>query len=501
MNDPSFRKNKFENIHNIFVTQYDKLVKQPDSLDNSIMTFQLQNLINEYKYHPYVFPITHQRGWHLWIDDHDQIPLVDFIRGVEDAIYNMRIGIALARTHHKIVLKSIIKQCIRQQKKYKNNIQVKNTFTSLLNFLRSEYLPCCRSSIGTESDEEYMHYIKTEVTIIENAQCLYNLGMQQLSNTMNNIKKLLNGTNYKKYYKANRSNIKKTYVKDVTDNINKTHINIGNDLYVVRSNKTFTTHRVDVPFKLKFISDKYAAIASYHMNQDGIGVATFNTKRKQSHSTLNTIIAHEIYPGHHFEICNNNKLWYGTNLWLLTHFYGYIEGWALYVEELWSNTDDKHQQLGRLFMEALRDIRIIVDSGIHSHKCGKWTYLECMKFIRTGIFRGVYIVDNFKGLTMTNNNIHSEILSMSVRPAYGMCYKIGKIYFTKEKKKQMENGYTEQTIHDRFLSRRIPLDLLCKLFEPEYKPNVEMTDTDLITKMTPTNTRILSQNYSNCCGH
>ncbi len=82
------------------------------------------------------------------------------------------------------------------------------------------------------------------------------------------------------------------------------------------------------------------------------------------------IAYHEGVPGHHMQLSVQQQLT-GLPKFRLhgLGFNAYIEGWALYAEELGKEVgfyNDPVSDYGRLSSELFRAVRLVVDTGIHS---------------------------------------------------------------------------------------------------------------------------------------
>ncbi|MDX1469746.1 MAG: DUF885 domain-containing protein, partial [Acidimicrobiia bacterium] len=104
---------------------------------------------------------------------------------------------------------------------------------------------------------------------------------------------------------------------------------------------------------------------------------------QQSLLSVPTINYHEAVPGHHTQIGIAQSLDLPTFQNFVTHN-GYVEGWALYAERLAYEAgmyeDDPYGNIGRLQLELLRAVRLVVDTGIHHFG---WSSLEARAYMNT----------------------------------------------------------------------------------------------------------------------
>jgi uncharacterized protein (DUF885 family) len=110
-----------------------------------------------------------------------------------------------------------------------------------------------------------------------------------------------------------------------------------------------------------------------------------------------TITYHETIPGHYFQISIMQEL----DLPLFRNvvlFNGYAEGWGMYAEQLaWElglYEDSPYGNIGRLQLELLRAVYLVVDTGIHAKK---WTRNRAKQYMEDtfGLDMYSYLVDRF----------------------------------------------------------------------------------------------------------
>lgn len=496
MNDASLSMDEYNQMRDKFEVAFGMLDGKKASIGVETMKYKLRALVDEAKCRTYFFPVTHHRGWHLWIDNVRPVPVRDFVKGVNTAIDNMRLGIASGKTHHLKVVKIILTQCKSQMLKYSVSSRVVDAYKKLTNFLEKEYSPHCRSKIGwscmTSDDDEYETYIRNTLGISMDAVSIFREGVYQLEKTISKIILLVKDEDYLKHLKKNYpSKPVKHWIKD--------HI-IFQKKYIVNHDKHFTSVSTKTPFEVNIVEDKHMSVARYTLKDHG-GVMDVNMTCSYPACIAPSLFAHEVCPGHHLEVCHNTEKWAGSDQLLLSYFAGYVEGWAFYSEEHWCKNMTERSKVGQLFMEAVRDLRLILDTGIHSKRCGQWTMTECTKFMSTGIFRGLRLVDKFKGLGLNKQAMRAEVVNMSVKPGYVLSYKIGKLHFDKVYERAKEAGYSRTEIHDRFLSRRVPLNLLERLFEKkpmELKIPDNSLTLDLSNSLSPVQKQMFFHQLSSC---
>jgi uncharacterized protein (DUF885 family) len=164
------------------------------------------------------------------------------------------------------------------------------------------------------------------------------------------------------------------------------------------------------------------------------------------------IAYHEGVPGHHMQLSVQQQLT-GLPKFRLhgLGFNAYIEGWALYAEQLGKEVglyQDPVSDYGRLSSELFRAVRLVVDTGIHSQG---WTRDQVVDFMR-------------KSGAVDEPTIQSETDRYIAWPAQALSYKLGqlKILELRERaRKELGTKFDLRTFHDEMLNGgTLPLDLL-----------------------------------------
>jgi len=211
------------------------------------------------------------------------------------------------------------------------------------------------------------------------------------------------------------------------------------------------------PVTVEAIPDFQAAMATHYQTgtPDGkrpgrIVVATANFAQRTLIDDEATAY-HEGIPGHHMQLSVAQKL---TNLPKFrqhSHNSGYIEGWALYAEQLGKEVgfyQDPVSDYGRLSSELFRAVRLVVDTGIHSMG---WSRDQVVAFFR-------------QSAAVDEPTIQAETDRYIAWPAQALSYKLGQLKFRELRdraQKELGPKFDIRSFHDEMLSGGVlPLDLL-----------------------------------------
>ncbi|MGH9444025.1 MAG: DUF885 domain-containing protein [Thermoanaerobaculia bacterium] len=183
------------------------------------------------------------------------------------------------------------------------------------------------------------------------------------------------------------------------------------------------------------------------------GTVNVNTGDFAKRTTINveTTAYHEGVPGHHMQIAIAQELptippfrQQGGNT-------AYIEGWALYAEDLGRDAgffQDPYQLYGHYQDEMLRAIRLVVDTGLHAKH---WTRNQVVQFFHD--HSGTDEVE-----------VQSETDRYISWPAQALGYKIGQLTISRlrdKAKKALGAKFDLRKFHDEILSAgALPMDVL-----------------------------------------
>jgi uncharacterized protein (DUF885 family) len=211
------------------------------------------------------------------------------------------------------------------------------------------------------------------------------------------------------------------------------------------------------PVTVEAIPDFQAAMATHYQTGTPDGKRPGRVVVATSDFTHRTLIDdeatayHEGIPGHHMQQSVAQLLTGLPKFRQHTANSGYIEGWALYAEQLGKEVgfyQDPASDFGRLSSELFRAVRLVVDTGIHSEG---WTREQVVDYFR-------------KSGAIDEPTIQSETDRYISWPAQALSYKLGQLKFRELRdraQRELGSKFDIRAFHDEMLSGGVlPLDLL-----------------------------------------
>jgi len=199
----------------------------------------------------------------------------------------------------------------------------------------------------------------------------------------------------------------------------------------------------------EFASEAYYQEGDINGRRPGKFFINLKNIKDNSKIDVEALVLHEAIPGHHYQLSMVNE---HDDYPMFIKMYGvesYLEGWALYCENL-GEFKTPEDYFGKLVMELLRAIRLVVDTGIHYYD---WSYDKTYNYIVSNGYE-------------TKSLIESQIIRYISLPGQALAYKIGEKCFIDCLNKFLEDGGTDiRDFHLKVLEDGVlPLHLLREKF-------------------------------------
>lgn len=353
------------------------------------------------------------------------------------------------------------RQRLTQQITETVNNEVIPAYKAFGNFVATEYAPHGRTALSTASlpggEGRYRHYIRARTTVSNlTPGQIHQIGLKEMDRIgaeMLAIAQREGFSDVVSFSNSLKTNPKyvPTSAEQILDDFRK-YI----DQMQAKLPQLFT-YIPGSPVTVEAIPSFQSAAATHYQSgtPDGkrpgrVVVATSDFAHRTFVNDEATAY-HEGIPGHHMQISVAQQMTGLPKFRQHSFNSGYIEGWALYSEQLGKEVGfyrDPVSDYGRLASERFRAVRLVVDTGIHSQG---WTREQVVDFFR-------------KSGTIDEPMIQSETDRYIAWPAQALSYKLGQMKFRELRdraQKELGPKFDIRTFHDEMLSGGVlPLDLL-----------------------------------------
>jgi uncharacterized protein (DUF885 family) len=329
-------------------------------------------------------------------------------------------------------------------------------------FVREEYAPQGRTEVGVwslpDGDARYASLVYTSTTTHMTPNEIHALGLREVSRIEGEMLKIAKQLGF-----ADLKSCNAAFKKDPSLHAHSRQEIV--DLYtkyIEQMNTKLPALFATLP-KAKVIvlpveefREKEASGAEYNQGTpDGSrpGHVMVNTGDFANRTLINieTTAYHEGVPGHHMQISIAQELPSLPPFRAQGGNTAYIEGWALYAEDLGKDVgfyQDPHNLYGHYQDEMLRAIRLVVDTGLHAKH---WTREQVVKF-----FHDHSGIDEVEVQSETDRYIST--------PSQALGYKIGQLKIKalrEHAKAELGPKFDIRQFHDQVLGAgALPLDVL-----------------------------------------
>jgi uncharacterized protein (DUF885 family) len=402
-----------------------------------------------------------------------------FVAWVDTAIANMRLGMARSITYPRDVMLRVVPQLQAQivtdprtsvfydpirtfpegldadtrrrlTAAYEDAITQKivPAYSRLLVFVRDEYLPRCRSSVGLSDVPGgralYAHAVRAVTTTELTPDAVYDLGVAEIRRIKAEIDRV------RDELQAIPGPRPATYrsVAELLEGYTELRVSVEAALPKLfgRIPRSPLGIRAIEPFRERSMPSSYEA-ASLDGSRPGVFYLNTAALRDRGEAAVSrTLFLHEAVPGHHFQISLQRE---NAELPAFRRFGWYVafgEGWALYAESLGVELGvyDARARLAMLHAELFRALRLVVDVGLHERG---WTRQQAVA-----------------ELGGPGDDTEREVVRYMAWPAQALGYKIGQLAIRRlrdEAERALGPAFDVRAFHDELLREgAMPLAIL-----------------------------------------
>jgi uncharacterized protein (DUF885 family) len=328
-------------------------------------------------------------------------------------------------------------------------------YERLLTFMRSEYLPKTRTTLGAtampDGEAYYKAMIEKFTTLDLTAKQIHEIGLKEVAR----IEKEMEATKERANFKGTMAEFFQFLRTDPQFYAKTPRELLSYSAYVSKKADWKLGETIGfLPRRRHGIRPVPDAIAPiYTGGRGGLETCLMNTYNLPARPlyTLAALTLHECTPGHSFQAALALEGPERPPFRRGTSFSAYGEGWGLYTEWLGTVMDiyeTPYEDFGRLTYEMWRACRLVIDTGIHAFG---WTREQAMDYLRTRA-------------ALSEHEITTEVERYIAWPGQALAYKLGEMQIRRHRREAEEKlgaRFDQRQFHDAILALgSVPLTVL-----------------------------------------
>jgi uncharacterized protein (DUF885 family) len=336
-------------------------------------------------------------------------------------------------------------------------------YQDFLEFMKSEYVPAARGSIGASAlpmgREYYRFCVRKFTTLDVSPEQVHMTGMSEVKRIRAEMEEIMRKVKFDGDLTAFMDSLRKdsrfhptspehlmkevSYVlKKIDGRLPELFNTLPRTPYGIRPIPDYIAPRTTTAYYMPPPGDRSLA-GFYYVN-------TYDLKSRPLYE-IEALSLHEAVPGHHLQIALQQELEDVPDFRRFAGFTVFIEGWALYAERLGLEVgfyEDPYSDFGRLTYEMWRACRLVVDTGMHYLG---WTRQQAIDFMS-------------QNTALSLHNIRSEVDRYISWPGQALAYKTGELKIRELRAKaetELGSAFDVREFHDVVLMQgSIPLGVL-----------------------------------------
>jgi uncharacterized protein (DUF885 family) len=298
----------------------------------------------------------------------------------------------------------------------------------LLVYMRDEYLPKTRASVGMNAlpmgDRWYSYLVRLYTTTDKSPDEIHRIGLAEVARIRGEMEAVIREVGFQGDFQAFLAMLRsdpRFYYSQPEEIVAgyralKDRATLAaQQLFSVTPKADFEVRAVE-PFREKSASSASYQQATADGSRPGIFyVNTYDLKSRPRYQ-MQSIFLHEAIPGHHFQLAIQQEVAALPRFRRFGGYGAYVEGWGLYAESLGYEMGfytDPYDHFGALSAEIWRAVRLVLDTGLHSKN---WTREQAIEYLTSNTAIGPM-------------DAVAEVERYIAIPGQALSYKIGELKF------------------------------------------------------------------------
>lgn len=336
-------------------------------------------------------------------------------------------------------------------------------YREFLEFLKTEYLPGARDTVGASELPNgrayYEHQIRHFTTLELTAQEIHDLGHREVRRIRAEMEEVVRDvgfqgtfadfleflrTDSRFYAPSPEALLEKVsrVLKRMDGELPRLFGKLPRMPYGIREVPAFIAPKTTTAYYERPAGDGTRA-GIYFVN-------TYDLKSRPLYE-VEALSLHEAVPGHHLQIALQQELEGVPSFRRHMSFTAFVEGWALYAERLGLEVgfyETPYDNFGRLTFEMWRACRLVVDTGLHAFG---WTRKRSIDFL-------------LENTPLSPHNVTTEVDRYISWPGQALAYKMGELKIRELRslaEEQLGKSFDVRHFHDVVLAQgAVPLGVL-----------------------------------------
>jgi uncharacterized protein (DUF885 family) len=267
------------------------------------------------------------------------------------------------------------------------------TYRRLHEFVRDEYLPKCRTTVGLDALPNggawYAYNVRNITTTDYTPEEIHEIGLKEVARIQGEMDHVMQQVGFKGDRKAffRFMQADPQFLWKTREDLIAGYVAIKNRvdpalprLFEVLPKADYEVRAIE-PFREKSGPGGQYQEASEDGSRPGVFYANAYDLKARPRWAMEALSLHEGNPGHHFQITIQREQQDLPKFRRFGNYTAYTEGWGLYAESLGRELglyEDPYQYFGMLEGELWRAIRLVVDTGLHSKG---WTREQVLAYM------------------------------------------------------------------------------------------------------------------------
>ncbi len=353
---------------------------------------------------------------------------------------------------------------LRQEARDVLETQVIPAFARLAGFMKDEYMPGARDTLGAydlPNGREYYRALVKYYTTLDTVtpESIHALGLKEVARIRKEMAGVMAKTGFKGDFKTFIEFLRtdEQFYPETPEDLLERAAWIAKDIdgrlpayFGKLPRQPYSVEPVPAEIAPNYTTGRYVGAPLGGTRGGQYWVNTYALDKRPFYE-MTALTLHEAVPGHHLQSALSLEIENAPEFRKDFYPHAFGEGWGLYSEKLGVEMgvyETPYDDFGRLSMEMWRACRLVIDTGIHAKG---WTREQAMD----------YLAEN---TALSLHNVQTEVDRYIAWPGQALAYKMGELTIWELRRKaerELGADFDIREFHDAVLTGGgLPLDIL-----------------------------------------